>query len=184
MPSKITTYDADSNLSYSDVDSSKLQYLTTLSSQAAGKSQDNIWYGQQTYEQTPILNNLPTNHLPEYSLGLDADNNVVLFSVPSNTEAIKLADLTTQDNTWSKNNNFMVLPTTTLQPTIGAHFVNKTYADSIAANTLLPSTNLWSGSNMFVNPPLVNAAPTSDNQLVNKAYADSIAAETFCSQTY
>jgi hypothetical protein len=75
---KILITDGNNALSTS-IDSSQLQYITDLVSQAGGIGQINTWSSIQTFSTGPIFNGLTTTSLT-HTLGINASNQLIRYN--------------------------------------------------------------------------------------------------------
>ena len=76
---KILTTDGSKMIVTSDSDASYLQYITNLTSQAAGQGQANTWSAAQTFSTVDIYYNSLIAETPSYILGINASNQMVKY---------------------------------------------------------------------------------------------------------
>jgi hypothetical protein len=76
------------------------------------------------------------------------------------------------DNTWNGENDFSLLPTSSIVPTTNNQLTNKEFVDNAVLN-ILGSNNTWESTNEFSLIPTCSIVPSLSNELTNKAFVDN-----------
>jgi len=130
--------------------------------------------GTTTFYSLPIMSKVPIDghHLVNKAY---VDTKLDLLGANINNIIKPDESILDKHNVWTGKNVYnVVLPTSTLLPTSGNHFTNKTYVDSFLTNN-----NNWKGRNNFNSfLPTSNLKPQAPNELVNKAYVDNLSIDS------
>jgi hypothetical protein len=151
--------------------------VSTKTTLAEIRAAANTWTNVNTFNTLPVSTVTPT--ISSQFVTKSYTDGAISTAVADKTT---LATVVGSNNTWTGSNSYSSLPSSTLSPTLGVQFTNKTYtdgaistavADKVTLAQVVAANNSWTGSNSYSSLPSCAATPTTSSQLTNKLYVDT-----------